>query len=330
VNKYINGCEIVIGLFSIALLFVTSITGCMVQANTDQEEQQQGLERADSTSRPPILSQTDDRAKAIGSVDGEITSTYDPIIDPMTLDWKERPVIPEINKNAVDIFEIGIIKGNNPNSFSKVGDCESRTTWFLYDFDQRKETYSLGPYQELDEVIDYYHGSFGRLSLVAKPGFTAASVLTPLWADKELCAPNETPLGCEYRIHKPSVSLIMLGTNDISHPDSFEGNMRKIIEYSIDQGVVPILATKADNLEGDDHINMTISKLASEYSLPLWNFWLAVQSLPNKGLQPDGAHLTWSPNQFDDKEAMERAWPVRNLTALQVLDAFREKSILVE
>ncbi len=173
----------------------------------------------------------------------------------------------------------------------------------------------------LSRLFEHFQGSFGRLSQVAKPGFTAAAVMTPLWADPEQCQRDETPLACEYRQQNPAFSFILLGTNDVARPETFEANMRRVIEFTIEQGIVPILATKADNLEGDHQINATIARLAYEYDVPLWNFWLAVQSLPDQGLQPDRAHLTWSPNHFGDAEAMKRAWPIRNLTALQSLDA---------
>lgn len=101
--------------------------------------------------------------------------------------------------------------------------------------------------------------------------------------------------------------------------------MRKILEYSIENGVIPILSTKADNEEGDFSINATIAKLAWEYEVPLLNYWLAVQTLPDYGLQEDRVHLTWGRNFFDDPEAMSKAWPVRNLTALQALDAVWRK-----
>ena len=119
----------------------------------------------------------------------------------------------------------------------------------------------------------------------------------------------------------------MLGTNDAWHMDTFEPQMRRIIEFSIENGVVPIISTKADNEEGDGSINATIASLAQEYDIPLWNFWLAVQPLPDHGLQDDEAHITWGANRFDDPRSMEKGWPVRNLTALQVLDAvWREAS----
>jgi hypothetical protein len=117
------------------------------------------------------------------------------------------------------------------------------------------------------------------------------------------------------------IAIIALGTNDVYHPDKFEPQMRRIIETSIENGIIPVLATKADNLEGDGSINDTISRLALEYDIPLWNYWRAVQQLPAQGLQEDGAHLTWARNWFDDPHALKSGWTVRNLTALQVLDA---------
>ena len=65
----------------------------------------------------------------------------------------------------------------------------------------------------------------------------------------------------------------------------------------------------------------TIAQIAYEYEIPMWNFWAAVQPLPHHGLSGDGFHLTFSRNFFDDHNRMKSAWPWRNLTALQTLDA---------
>jgi hypothetical protein len=46
-----------------------------------------------------------------------------------------------------------------------------------------------------------------------------------------------------------------------------------------------------------------------------------VQPLPDRGLHPDGFHLTWERNFYDQPGVLEKSWPVRNLTALQALDA---------
>jgi hypothetical protein len=93
-----------------------------------------------------------------------------------------------------------------------------------------------------------------------------------------------------------------------------------VIETVIEAGAVPILATKADNVEGDHQINAAIARLAYEYDIPLWNFWRAVQPLPNHGLLEDGFHLTGS-IYFNGPQNLKFGWPMRNLTALQTIDA---------
>ncbi len=234
--------------------------------------------------------------------------------------WTTLPVLPRVSSRVKEIYRRGLELGNNSRAFSKVGDCGSTPAWFLGDFDRGPRYYDLGDHQSLEEVIQEFRGSFARTSLAAKSGFNASSVFTPLWANRKFCEAKETPLACEYRLHRPAFAFITLGTNDVWHTDTFEAQMRRIIEFSIESGVVPILATKADNEEGDGSINATIAALAHEYDIPLWNYWLAVQTLPDHGLQDDEAHITWGPNRFDDPLAMEKGWPVRNLTALQVLN----------
>lgn len=248
-----------------------------------------------------------------------ITPTPRPTLKPD--EWKDLPVIPEVSDKVLSIYQRGLELGNNPQAFSKIGDCGSTPAWFLGDFDRGPRYYRLGEYQALQRVIDEFHGSFDRTSLAARSGFNASALFTPLWSDRAYCNAGEAPLECEYRVHRPILAFITLGANDVWHPKEFEPQMRKTIEYSIEYGVIPVLATKADNQEGDGSINAVIARLAREYDLPLWNYWAAVNALPNQGLQEDGTHLTWGPNSFDDPEAMSKAWPLRNLTALQVLDA---------
>ena len=240
-------------------------------------------------------------------------------LDPQ--DWKNFPVIPIIGQAPLQIYQHGLELGNNPHAFSNVGDCGSTPAWFLGDFDRGAKFYDLGAYRDMQGVIQQFNGSFARTSLAGRAGFNASSVFATIWSDRNQCHANESPLACEYRVNLPSMAFIMLGSNDVWHPDTFEPQMRKIIEYSIQNGVIPILSTKADNDEGNNSINATIARLAVEYDIPLWNFWRAVQDLPDKGLQEDGVHLTWGANRFNDPAVMKRAWPVRNLTALQTLDA---------
>jgi hypothetical protein len=238
-------------------------------------------------------------------------------------DWQNWSVIPTLGTEMLAVYANGQSLGRDTHVVSVVGDCESSSDWFLKEFSKGKRYYDLGPYASLQKTIDHFSPSLGYKSYAALRGAKAVTVLTPFWADPEVCESNETPLACEYRVHNPAFAFIALGTNDVHKIEQFEPQMRLIIEYTLAQGIVPILATKADNLEGNHRINNTIVQLAVEYHLPVWNFWAAVQPLPGHGLQPDGAHLTFGSNFFDDPKNLEDAWAIRNLTALQVLEAMR-------
>ncbi len=237
--------------------------------------------------------------------------------------WKSLPVIPVVSDNARRIYQRGLQMGRDPHAFSKVGDCQSITTYFLADLDT-PSLYNLGPYTDLQPTIDWFRGSFARESLSVKGGFNAAAVLSPLRADPKACNTGESPIACEYRLHNPSIALISLEEWWAGHPENYEKYMRQIIEYSIQQGVLPIIATKADNLEGNELINQTIARLAQEYDIPIWNFWAVVQPLARHGLIEDGFHLSHGSNfDFSVKPAMQTGWTLRNLTALEALDAVR-------
>jgi hypothetical protein len=240
---------------------------------------------------------------------------------PTAVTWEGRPILPAVGDEARAIYQRGLDMGNNPAAFSKIGDCGSSPSWFLGVFDQGGDFYRLGDYTYLEDVIAAFSGSFERTSIAARSGFNASSVFSPLWSDPTRCDAGEGPLACEYRLQRPILAFIMLGTNDRWHMADFESRLREIVEYSAEQGVVPILSTKPDNLEGDGSINATIVRVADEYGVPLWNEWRAMQPLPHHGLQEDGAHLTWEPNWFDNPVVMRSGWPVRNLSALQALDA---------
>ena len=233
--------------------------------------------------------------------------------------WMTYPIIPDLSLRSFEIYQNGLALGNNPHAFSKVGDGEITSNWFLSIYEFKPEKYNLGQHSELAEVIDYFSGSFARVSLATRVGFNTTRILDPLFAMNDDCEVEETPLECELRHHRPSFAIISLGSNQVWTPDIFETELRQIVETCIRMGVLPILSTKGDNLEGDHHINAIIADVAQEYEIPLWNFWLAIQSLPNQGLQLDGEHLTWAENDFSDPEAMSHAWPNRNLTALKLL-----------
>jgi hypothetical protein len=237
--------------------------------------------------------------------------------------WQEMPVIPEhISERMLRVYRGGLESGARTSSLSIIGDCQSVPQVFLGVFEKPQE-FDLGSqYAYLQPAIGQFAGSFNRRGQARLGGLNVAAVLSPLRADPKSCEKDETPLACELRLNRPSIVIVSLEEWWSKRPvEVYESYLRQVLDEVIAAGAVPILVTKADNLEGDHAINRTIAKLACEYEVPLWNFWRAVQPLPNRGLWSDGFHLTVGANDFDDPVAMKNARPLRNLTGLQAVDA---------
>ncbi len=234
-----------------------------------------------------------------------------------------------VTAHARQIFLAGKALGNHADVFSKVGDSNTDNPAFLTPFDQG--AFNLANYSDLAPTINYFRGSFARTSAAAVGGFSTAKVLDPALA-RGGCAAGETPLACEYRVNLPSAALILLGTGDQHSWRGFEARYRTIIEYTIQHGIVPVLITKADDLESKEDTapvgftNATIRRLALEYDIPLLDLRRAVEPLPNLGCGPDGFHYNSPPDgqtaNFDAAH-LNYGFNMRNLTALQALDALR-------
>lgn len=249
------------------------------------------------------------------------TPDYTPTPDtrPLPEAWQQWPVIPDISARAIEIYQKGIALGNNPRALSKVGDCQSISEVLLGIYDNPAYLDVFKDQPNIQETINQFQGSFNRDGMAVEGGFNTAAVLSPIWANPQFCEAGETPLECEYRVHKPSIAIISLEVWwDGRTPERYEEYMRRIIEFFIDHGTLPILSTKADNVEGDHSINYTVAKLAYEYDLPLWNFWLAVQPLPYHGMDPDrddGFHIspdTWSTRSYTALQVVDKVWHAAN------------------
>mgnify|MGYP001548927567 FL=1 len=112
----------------------------------------------------------------------EYTPTPDLRLSPEQ--WQQWPIIPEVSPNTIDIYQRGITLGNNPQRFSKIGDCQMvKAVMGIYDLPNR---YTLREENEyLQGTIDNFAGSFDRDGMAVKGGFNAATVLSPIWADPE-------------------------------------------------------------------------------------------------------------------------------------------------
>jgi len=224
--------------------------------------------------------------------------------------WREWPVVPELSLHAQAILREAI-KNADPHSFSKVGDCQMTAGTFLAGYANGKYIIPAG----YEDTVEWFSQSMLSESVTAERGLGISSVLNPMFglsAGYDQCLRNETPLDCELRTRRPSVVLIGMGTNWIPNAAlSFEKYLREVVDTVLETGALPILATKADNVEGDWKLNEAIAHVAYDYDLPLVNVWRSVHDLPGKGLErkiyltPDG-------------------WMRRNQAWLLTLDRVRE------
>jgi hypothetical protein len=106
--------------------------------------------------------------------------------------------------------------------------------------------------------------------------------------------------------------------------------MRRLVTYATENGVIPILITKADRYEGEENRNnLLIRQIAVDYQVPLLDFDLVASTLPNRGLGEDGVHLTSSvAGNFRLPEALEIGYGTHNLLVLLGLHALWQEVIL--
>ncbi len=231
-----------------------------------------------------------------------------------------------VRQHIAQIAERGRSLGRDGNAFSRIGGSVAATEHFMGRFDTGP--YVLGPFASLQPTIDQYAGSFSRVGQAAKRGLTAHAALNPVWSDPDSCLANETPSDCEIRLHNPSFVFVVLGTNDIGSGEQFETDIRTLLAHLENQGIVPILVTKADRFEGSDNRNNGIIRaLAAELQLPLLDFDLIAGTIPGRGMGADNVHLTlYDQYDYTDERAFQRGYGVFNLIALMMLDAVHQET----
>ena len=209
----------------------------------------------------------------------------------------------------------------------------------------------LGDYSSLESTISFFRtttfptgysdawcgvaNSFSANSVSADSGWSAdyaLAVLNPL--PSGCAAPNNTALLCELKRKKPSIVLIMYGTNDLERyndVNAFRTQLTTIVQKSVAAGVIPVLSTIPPRVGYTDHVssyNAAIIAVAQAQQVPLWNYWRTFQGsmMVNGGLDADGVH----PNIYlGDQGAnftttgLRYGYNQRNLTAVQVLEAIK-------
>jgi len=210
--------------------------------------------------------------------------TSTPLPDELALDpadWISWPVQPVLTSQIAEIYARGQELGNDPHAFSIFGDCQSKPDVFMgvYETDPAVVA-ALSP--QLQDTVANFTGSFNRESPTVKDATTLAGLLNPLWHEGDYtCTWNESPVECELRIHQPSFVFINTGTHWVTRNQEY---LETIIQQLLEAGVVPILATKADDRYQGEKTNADLAIMAAKYGLPLWNFWAEALVLPEHGV----------------------------------------------
>lgn len=256
----------------------------------------------------------------VPTAEADVYETLDPA------DWRNWPELPEaIAPEIQTMYLEGLQEGNNGERFSKVGDSNTMMPSFFGCYDTGADVgYVLGPYAYLQETIDHFQWSFSRNSRASRNGATAYDMDVYHWYEDDICWPYESALSCEYRLFTPSIAFIGFGTNDALYDISrYEEHLSSLVEKTLSRKIVPILYSKADDLEGDGSFNEACARIANKYHVPFWNLWKPMSTLPNNGLREGDVHPTANDVNlcnFSGDDLNNYGWTVRNLSALKMLD----------
>jgi hypothetical protein len=190
----------------------------------------------------------------------------------------------KVTPRARELVRQAIKAGRDPRMFTIAGD--SNSTWQRGIGRIAAGTFDFGVNGQLRGVVARFDPSFSRVSLAVGGGYRAADMADPDMAAAKGCQPGEGLFACELRASNAGIVFIQLGTGDKFAWRDFEANTRAMIELTLARSAVPVLVTKADDMEsiqggaGFNFINDTIRALAAEYQLPLVDFYGASRDLP--------------------------------------------------
>ncbi|HEY3289069.1 MAG TPA: SGNH/GDSL hydrolase family protein [Anaerolineae bacterium] len=229
-----------------------------------------------------------------GTVNGDLSTV--PVVaftpDVKQADWTDLPAwIPTITPFMRSTYHMGRWLGKDTGLFTVIGDCNSESTAYLGRLAAGTFTLPEGS-EYLQATVEHFSASFPRYSLATHGSFGAEAMFDSTWTDPNLCG-DDGPLGCELKLSRASIAFIALGTGDQYTWRDFEKNYRAVIEYTLNANVLPVLVTKADDLETHSKapsgtINGIIRALGAEYGVPVMDFYVATRGLPGYGLRNEG------------------------------------------
>lgn len=222
--------------------------------------------------------------------------------------------------------------GDQPGVFAKIGDSITASPSFLQGL--ACQSPRLGGWNELRGTLEFFGGtavprgseeaqcsvsnSYSRVGVAAVPGWRAVDALSRLEASPECL--DLPAVSCELQQTRPSVALIMYGTNDLTEFTAvqFRRDLARVVRLVSMAGTIPVISTippraQAPYAQRVARFNAEIAALAENRALPLWNYWrqMVAPGVPDEGLGEDGVHPS------------AQGYALRNLGALRVLDRLR-------
>ncbi len=273
--------------------------------------------------------------------------------------WEELPVAPALDPvlagHLKKIADRGERLGNSPGVFAKIGDSITASPSFLQALACR--TPRLGTWSELRGTLEFFgttavppgseealctiSNSYARLGVAAVGGWRAVDALAPRESLPE--CQGLPAVSCELHLLRPSVALIMFGTNDLEEFTAveFRRDLARVVRLVSSAGTIPVISTIPPRTQLPFSLRVTrfnaeIAALAENRALPLWNFWrqMVEPGVPRQGLSRDGVHpsaLCPPCTAVDFRPpGLQYGYALRNLGALRVLDRLRRQIPLGE
>ena len=269
-------------------------------------------------------------------------------------EWEEPPVLPvlgpDVTSHIKKVAGRGESFGNRAGVFVKIGDSITASPSFLQAL--ACEAPRLGAWGELRGTLEFFgetavplgseealcptSNSYSRLGLAAVGGWRAVDALAPRESFPE--CQGLPAVACELRLLRPSIALIMFGTNDLEDFTAvqFRRDLARVARLVSGAGTIPVISTIPPRAQRPfaqrvARFNAEIAALAENRALPLWNFWrqMVEPGVPNWGLSRDGVHpsaLCPPCTAVDFRPpGLRYGYALRNLGALRVLDRLRRQ-----
>ena len=247
-------------------------------------------------------------------------------------DRTHSPLTPRVVAGLRAVAERGAEAEARDDVFAKVGASSTKSRSFLHCF--AGEAVDLGGRPHLRPTLEHFRDGDAAGT---DPYQRESETVTVGWSAWSALAGDPSPVERELAAIRPSLALIMYGTNDIQarNPVRYAGNMLDLTDLLLRRGVIPLLFTvmpRDDDARADALVplyNAIVRGVAQGRGVPLIDYHRVLAPLPDHGLGPDRLHP--STYRADGRaracdlgeDGLRHGYNLRNLLALESLERVR-------